>query len=96
MKKTIEGKRYDTETAKQIGYMRSDVGKNSFSFWEETLYQKKTGEYFLHGFGHAATRYRKQIGESCWTCGEKIVPLTEKQAEDWIKKADDEGWLALI
>lgn len=38
MKKVIRGRLYDTETAKSIG-SASDTG--------ETLYRKRTGEYFL-------------------------------------------------
>ncbi len=48
MKKIINGKRYDTETAKLIG---SDGYSNpsDFNYWSEDLYQKKTGEFFLYG-----------------------------------------------
>lgn len=56
MKKIINGKKYDTETAREVackawGY----YGDLNFVF--ETLYKKKTGEFFLYGEGGANTSY---------------------------------------
>ncbi len=55
MKKIINGKRYDTDTAEAVGYWDSKVGKSSFRWYEETLYQKRGGEFFLYGYGHASS-----------------------------------------
>lgn len=63
MKKVIRGRLYDTETAKLIG-STSDTG--------ETLYRKRTGEYFLCC-----------IGDS----GEHIQPMTYDEAKGWAEKA---------
>lgn len=43
MRKIINGKVYDTETAKEIGYYNDEPTGNV----SEYLYQKKTGEFFL-------------------------------------------------
>lgn len=43
MKKIINGKTYDTETAKEV---RSRYWKKPTSTWR-TIYKTKTGEYFL-------------------------------------------------
>lgn len=43
MKKVINGKLYNTDTAKQIGYDNDNPTGN----WYEYLYQKKTGEFFI-------------------------------------------------
>lgn len=82
MKKIINGKRYDTETAKEIGY---DYYSNprDFNYWEETLYRKNTGEYFLHGEGGPASKYAVTIGQNQWSGGEKIIPLNEQSAKKW-------------
>ena len=52
MKKIINGKMYNTETAKYCGgYEFSNCG--DFNYVCEELYQKKTGELFLYGEGGA-------------------------------------------
>lgn len=49
----------------------------------EDLYQKKTGEYFLHGEGGANSRYRESRGNNEWVGGEMIIPLTYDAACEW-------------
>lgn len=89
MKKVINGKRYDTETAKEIAITKSPEGVNDFKHWEEVLYKKHTGEYFLHGFGNAASKYAESCGNSEWTPGEKIIPLTYEAAQKWVEEHCD-------
>lgn len=85
MKKIINGRLYDTETAKKLG---SDSYSNygDFHYWEETLYQKKTGEFFLHGEGGAATKYAKAVDQNSWSGGERIMPLSYAEASEWAEK----------
>jgi len=85
MKKIINGKRYDTETATLIGEA-SYSNRSDFRYWHEELYQKKTGEYFLYGEGGPASKYSKTIGLNEWTGSEAIVPLTLKEAQEWGEK----------
>ena len=90
MKKIINGRIYDTNTAKELG--RDDQTYGNFSDWEETLYRKSTGEYFLHGEGGPQTKYAQQVGENSWTGGEKIIPLSIESAQKWAEEhleADD-------
>ena len=49
MKKIIKGKVYDTDTARELASWANGGNWRDFSHLEETLYRKKTGEYFLHG-----------------------------------------------
>lgn len=83
MQKIIDGKRYDTERAKELAFATSAVGRNDFHFWKETLYQKRTGEFFLHGEGGPASRYSKAVGLNEWSGGERVMPLTLDEAKDW-------------
>lgn len=85
MKKIINGKRYDTKTAKELnsysyGYPRD------FEHWEETLYRKNTGEYFLYGEGGPSSKYAESAGGNSWTGGEKIIPLSLEEAKQWAEK----------
>ena len=92
MKKIIDGKKYDTDTAKEVGYYSSSYARNDFHFYEETLYLKKSGEYFLHGEGNAMSRYARATGMHGWDPGERIMPLTYDDARQWAEEhmdADD-------
>jgi hypothetical protein len=86
MKKVINGKVYDTETAKKVASWYSSYARNDFHYYEEELYQKKTGEFFLHGEGNAASPYSKSCGQNEWCGSEKIVPLTFAEAQEWAEK----------
>lgn len=82
MKKIINGRKYDTETAKEVGYWSNGYPCSDFNHCEETLYLKKTGEYFLYGEGGALTEYARSVcGGS--TGGSRIIPMTEDGAKEW-------------
>ena len=83
MKKIIKGKVYDTEKAKLRGDYYAPGSYRDFSFFEEHLYQKKTGEFFLYGSGGPASRYAESCGENNWCGSEKIIPLTYESARQW-------------
>ncbi len=86
MKTIIDGKTYNTETAKFIKRDKYSEGipTSDLEYYAERLYQKKTGEYFLYGNGGPNSKYSKQTRENEWTSGEKIIPLTEVEANAWI------------
>lgn len=83
MKRVISGRLYDTETAREVaGWSDRDPG--DFRHVEETLYRKRTGEYFLHGYGGPMTRYgeRERCGDGIGY-GSAITPLTYDEAREW-------------
>lgn len=82
MKKIINARVYDTDTARRLG-SDSHSHPGDFQHWEETLYQKRTGEFFLHGVGGAQTRYAESVGQNEWSGGEKIIPLSLGAARKW-------------
>ena len=85
MKKIINGKRYDTATAKKIGDA-SHSNNRDFGYWYEELYQKKTGEFFLYGEGGPMSKYSRSTGQNEWAGGEEINPLTLGEAQEWGEK----------
>lgn len=89
MKKIINGKKYDTDTATEVGYWSNGFGYRDFSWMEETLYRKKTGEFFLHGEGGPMTGYAEQCGGNGWCSGERIIPMTEEKAKEWAERRMD-------
>lgn len=82
MRKIIKGKLYDTEKATQVGEWSRDYPRD-FSYVCETLYRKRTGEYFLHGEGGPMSPYAESCGQRQWQGGEAIKPLTYEAAREW-------------
>ena len=62
MKSIIDGKTYNTESAKLIAKNWNGLGKSDFCYLSEELYKKKTGEFFIFGKGGARTKYNDCIG----------------------------------
>lgn len=85
MRKILSNKVYDTATAKEIGHFRTDYGMSDFRHYEETLYKKRTGEYFLHGEGNGMSKYADSYGDMRGP-GKKIIPLTFEEAREWAEK----------
>ena len=87
MKKVINGKMYDTETATLLGRVTRGEPR-SWNFSEECLYRKKNGEYFFQFDGEVfsdslAHIYPHNFG------GERIVPTAEKYAMLWAEENFD-------
>ena len=80
MKKIINSKKYDTEKAKKIGtYWYLEPG--NINHISETLYRKRTGEFFLHCYGGANTKYAVCVMSNEWTGGETILPISYENAK---------------
>lgn len=86
MKKVINGKVYDTSTAKKCGEYEPNPYRSDFNWFCEELYQKKTGEFFLYGEGNAASPYSKSCGQNEWCGSEAIKPMAYAEAQKWAEK----------
>ena len=81
MRTIINGRLYNTETAKEI--FTNDI-HDVYGSWHiyETLYKKKTGEYFIQrdmvGDGDA-------IDEFNWVMAHRFHPLTVDEARSWME-----------
>lgn len=67
MKKIINGRLYDTDTAKEVGYDNDNPTGN----WSETLYKKRTGEFFISHW-------------DAWN-GDYIEPISYSEAKNWME-----------
>lgn len=89
MKKVIRGRVYDTNTAELIGDACGGAElRTDFHYWEEELYKKKTGEYFLYCFGGGLSKYGVWHGNT-GGIGEHIKPLSYDDAKNWAEKVLD-------
>lgn len=86
MKKIINGKKYDTATAKELGCWANTWDCGDHTYCAEHLYRKRTGEFFLCGEGGPRSRYAKSCGNNCWSSGQDIVPLTYEAAREWTEE----------
>ena len=82
MRKIINGKQYDTDTARACGACGHHA-VSDYKWFCETLYRKKTGEFFLYGEGHAASPYARSCSDGTRSPGEKIIPLAYEAARQW-------------
>lgn len=92
MKKIINNRKYDTDTATEVAEWESMSDVRDFAYYTETLYRKRTGEYFLFGKGNAASKYARSCGDNSWAGGSAIIPLSYDSAREWAEThldADD-------
>jgi len=83
MKKVIERKVYNTETAKEIASW--SVGNmNDFNYCCEVLYQTSKGQFFIHGEGGAKSIYNEKCGNML-TGSETIFLMDEQDVVDWLE-----------
>jgi hypothetical protein len=87
MKKVINGLRYDTEIAEEIGADEGGGDCTDFGHWEETLYRTPRGKrYFLHGQGGPRSNYAQRTNGNMWGSGERIIPMTVDEAFAWAQE----------
>lgn len=86
MKKIINNRLYDTDTAKFLGSWHNMADVRNFSYIHEELYRKRTGEFFLFGEGGPMSKYAVSCGQNSWSGGEKIIPLSPANAREWAEE----------
>ena len=94
MKKIIDGIRYDTEKATEIG-SASYSNRSDFHHWAESLYKApRSGRFFIAGSGGPMSKYSRQIEQNYWSGGERIIPLNAEQAREWCEQYldDPDDW----
>ena len=91
MKKIVNGLRYDSDKAIEIGFYsnigREATSREDFTAFEATLYKTpRSGRYFLAGAGGPQTRFAQSAGQNSWTGGIDIIPLTRGDALAWAER----------
>lgn len=85
MKKIVDGKTYNTDTAVEI-CSEFYSNRGDFRYCWETLYVTKRGAYFLYGEGGPLSKYSVSTGQNSWSGGEAITPMTADEAMAWTEK----------
>ena len=86
MNKIINGKRYDTEKAKEVGTWEASTDPGALNYCCETLYRKRTGEFFLHGEGGPRTMYADFRADGSIAWGEQLRPMAYEVAAQWAEE----------
>ena len=88
MKRVINGKRYDTDTAQRIAGAESSCNYGDFRYWSEDLYRTKNGAWFVAGEGGALSRWSEACGSNgrCGSSG--ILPMSADEAREWCEAND--------
>ena len=87
MKKIINGKQYDTDTAEKITKWSNNYYPNDFHYYEETLYRTPNGAWFIAGEGGGLSPYAETYGNSSgW--GSDLRILTQEEAKNWLEDRD--------
>lgn len=95
MKKIIDGKIYNTETANEIEEWNNGFGGGDFRYCYETLYQSKKGVFFLYGRGGALSKYAETYG-NMKTENSEIIVMTEKEAFCWLSNVNPDKAIELF
>lgn len=80
MKKVIDGKNFNTETALEICDGGHNECSTEFDRFSETLYKTKKGAYFVAGNGGPMSKYAEHSGANETTGGESMKLVTESEA----------------
>lgn len=88
MKKIIDGKMYNTETATLVAEDGNGLGAGDFSYEYEQLYITKKGAFFLYGEGGPMSRYSDSNGNNSWGI-RKITPLDKDEVYEWLEECNE-------
>jgi len=90
MKKVIEGKIYDTETAEPVGgdfYFHY----GEFQYWCEELFRTNQGNWFVYGEGGEKFSYARTVEQNASNGGNDITPLSRGEALAWLEARDPDA-----
>lgn len=89
MKKVINGKSYNTETADKVASWSNDYSTSDFNWCEESLYKTKKGQWFIAGEGGAMSKYSKPCSNNSQCGGDGLELLTPDEAKSWLEDRDE-------
>ena len=75
-KKIINGRMYNTDTTEVLGSWDNGYPRGDFSFEEQTLHKKKTGEYFVYASLVAHSQILVTVMEDMIALVKKFIPMS--------------------
>lgn len=90
MMKKIKGVVYDECDAQEIARVGGEGFRGDAEFFEEILYRKDDGTFFLYGEGGAYTKYG-HLDRDFLVGSWDIIPMTEEESQRWLKEQERNG-----
>lgn len=88
MRRIIDGKVYDTETATEVAHYWNGLAGNDFRNVSERLYITKKGNWFTAGHGGPMSKYSVSNGNST-SGGDGLEPISQEAALRWLERNDE-------
>ena len=86
MKRIINGKIYNTDTATRIGNHQY-ANRGDFRYEDTDLYRTPKGAWFISGEGGARSRWSRPCGSNGQCGGSGIEAMTSTEALAWCESA---------
>ncbi len=85
IRRVIDGKLYNTETAEFVCDMSGPYNRGDFN-WDQTyLYRSPKGQFFVAGEGHASSRWGRPVGDGRYP-GNGLFLVTDEGARTIAEK----------
>lgn len=86
LKRIIDGRTFNTATAQSLAYFAHEPGYEEYRHQWESLYQARSGAYFLVGEGMSHTPWSAAIPDcNDRMRGHALLPLTKAEAKHWLE-----------
>jgi hypothetical protein len=97
MKKIIDGKTFDTNTAKHVCELPCTASRGDHSYHDTSLYRSPKGQFFVAGEGGPRSMWSRTVGQNSWSSGSGLRLVDEAAARQIMESADcDEGEFAAV
>ena len=87
MKRSINGKIYNTDTAEFICDLPCHYYRSDFKWHDTSLYRTKKGTYFLAGEGGPMSMWSEPCGSGSWSGGSGIRVIGRDEALEYAEQA---------
>lgn len=88
MKKVIESKLYNTDTATLVSEYDSGPNRSDFTWWQEKLFITNKNNWFIFGEGGPASHYAQHGQNESWGSWD-IRRVAEHEAYEWLESHND-------
>lgn len=87
MRRIIEGKAYDTETATKLCELPCAANPGDFAWHDSALYRSPRGQFFIAGRGGAMSLWAEPAPGGGCGGGDGIRIVDGAEARDWMERA---------
>jgi hypothetical protein len=98
MRKVINGKVYDTETAEHVCDVSGNISdRGDFHYDSTGLYRTRIGQFFISGHGGPRSQWAVSTGQNSWAGGNGLRLVEEDDARALVERhADDETYVRVF